>query len=80
VLWFSECRWVLNMTKALLQLLLKIAESVTRLEALLLIPGPNNDDIDTTELERFRLGTTLAASDVSSDDRYGFKKIFHRRF
>ncbi|KAK7472820.1 hypothetical protein VKT23_000927 [Stygiomarasmius scandens] len=54
---------------ALLQLLLKIAESVTRLESLLLIPGPNNDDIDTTELERFRLGTTLAASDISSDDR-----------
>ncbi|THU95639.1 COG complex component [Dendrothele bispora CBS 962.96] len=63
--------------QALLQLLLKIAESVTRLESLLLISSPNQDDIDSNELERFRMGTTLAITEVSSDDRSRGSKAKH---
>ncbi|KAF5370825.1 hypothetical protein D9758_001986 [Tetrapyrgos nigripes] len=70
-------RAVVREEKALLQLLLKIAESVTRLESLLLIAPPNQDDVDSSEFERARIGSALTGADSGSDDRSHGNKAKH---
>ncbi|KAJ3803011.1 COG complex component [Lentinula aff. detonsa] len=52
-----EQRTIIREEKALLHLLLKISESVTRLESLLSIVNPNQDDAPV-EYERFKVSST----------------------
>ncbi|KAJ7462357.1 COG complex component [Mycena galericulata] len=61
-------RAVLREEKALLHLLLKISESVTRLESLLLIASPGQDDIGQSEVEDSR-PTHLNLAEDNVDDR-----------
>ncbi|KAJ6593950.1 oligomeric golgi complex component, COG2-domain-containing protein [Mycena capillaripes] len=61
-------RAVLREEKALLHLLLKISESVTRLESLLLIASPDQDDMEQSGLEDSRPAHLNLAED-SVDDR-----------
>ncbi|ESK97090.1 conserved oligomeric golgi complex subunit 2-like [Moniliophthora roreri MCA 2997] len=65
-------RAALREEKALIHLLLKISESVTRLETLLLISSPS-DDSDATEMEGMQmnagLGTVNGPTDESRENR-----------
>ncbi|KAJ7680372.1 COG complex component [Mycena polygramma] len=61
-------RAVLREEKALLHLLLKISESVTRLESLLLIASPDQEDMEQSALEESRPAHLNLAED-SVDDR-----------
>ncbi|KAF8210325.1 COG complex component [Mycena galopus ATCC 62051] len=61
-------RAVLREEKALLHLLLKLSESVTRLESLLLIASPEQDDIQQSPLDDSR-PSHLNLTDESVDDR-----------
>ncbi|KAJ7770204.1 COG complex component [Mycena maculata] len=62
-------RTVLREEKALLHLLLKISESVTRLESLLLIASPVQDDIQKSEMDDDSRPAHLNLVDDSADDR-----------
>ncbi|KAJ7251478.1 oligomeric golgi complex component, COG2-domain-containing protein [Mycena haematopus] len=61
-------RAVLREEKALLHLLLKLSESVTRLESLLLIASPEQEDIQRSPLDDSR-PAHLNLTDESVDDR-----------
>ncbi|KAJ7497349.1 COG complex component [Mycena latifolia] len=61
-------RAVLREEKALLHLLLKISESVTRLESLLLIAPPVQDDIDQSGIDDSR-PAQLNLTEDNTDDR-----------
>ncbi|KAJ7346675.1 COG complex component [Mycena albidolilacea] len=61
-------RAVLREEKALLHLLLKLSESVTRLESLLLIASPEQDDIQQSPLDDSR-PAHLNLTEESVDDR-----------
>jgi hypothetical protein len=55
-------------TQALLHLLLKLSESVTRLEALLLIASPEQDDVGSG-VTSLRIPAHLSNVEESTEDR-----------
>ncbi|KAK7057129.1 oligomeric Golgi complex subunit 2 [Favolaschia claudopus] len=64
-------RAVLREEKALLHLLLKISESVTRLESLLLIASPENDDMQQSPIDGSRAPNLNPAEDTVDDRTRG---------
>ncbi|KAK7053317.1 hypothetical protein VNI00_003943 [Paramarasmius palmivorus] len=60
-------RGALREEKALIHLLLKISESVTRLESLLLISSPTDDD-SIAEMDGMRMNTALNSLDGPADE------------
>ncbi|KAJ3724542.1 oligomeric golgi complex component, COG2-domain-containing protein [Lentinula raphanica] len=69
-----ERRTMIREEKALLHLLLKISESVTRLESLLSIVNPNQDD-DPIDYERFKVPSSNTLE--SSEERSPANKAKH---
>ncbi|KAJ7045566.1 COG complex component [Mycena alexandri] len=69
-------RAVLREEKALLHLLLKISESVTRLESLLLIASPEQDDLEQSTLDDSR-PAHLSLSEDNADDRSRANRAKH---
>lgn len=61
--------FALTVLQALLHLLLKLSESVTRLESLLLIASPEQDDIQQSPLDDSR-PAHLNLTEESVDDRF----------
>ncbi|KAJ4483374.1 COG complex component [Lentinula aciculospora] len=70
-----EQRTVIREEKALLHLLLKISESVTRLESLLSITNPSQDE-ETIEYERFKV-SSISTSLENTDERSIANKAKH---
>ncbi|KAE9411437.1 COG complex component [Gymnopus androsaceus JB14] len=70
-----EKRATIREEKALLHLLLKISESVTRLESLLSITNPSQDE-DPVEYERFKTSSTSTTSD-NNDEKSPANKAKH---
>ncbi|KAJ7132766.1 COG complex component [Mycena crocata] len=70
-------RAVLREEKALLHLLLKISESVTRLESLLLIASPVQDDVEQSGIDDSRPAHLNLTDDNNIDDRARVNQAKH---
>ncbi|KAF8200776.1 oligomeric golgi complex component, COG2-domain-containing protein [Pholiota molesta] len=70
-------RGKLREEKALLHLLLKISESVTRLESMLLITSLNEDNKDTLEIKNANFLVYPSHSDDSNDEKFRGNRAKH---
>ncbi|KAF5386227.1 hypothetical protein D9615_002234 [Tricholomella constricta] len=72
-----EKRAILREEKALLHLLLKISESITRLESLLLIAPPEHETSATSGTSPIRLPAHLNSLEEGAEDRSGGNRAKH---
>jgi conserved oligomeric Golgi complex subunit 2 len=61
--------FIAHSTQTLLHLLLKLSESVTRLESLLLITSPEQTNSNPSEVEHFKMPPHLSNSEDNAADK-----------
>jgi conserved oligomeric Golgi complex subunit 2 len=62
-------RFIAHGVQTLLHLLLKLSESVTRLESLLLITSPEQVDAKSSEVDNLRMPAHLSNGEDTADDK-----------